>query len=231
MDKKKKEILFSILNGKSKVEESLKETELLEKESKAEFDLGKQNKFNKAYDQFKINLCNFYRAIRDKKEYFEDYDRIEEIVNKPVKLRTWKEENISYTLDELLGAFRNRNEHYDKTNRETEYILFKASVTKEQLLELYKCCNEVLDKELNKLDKEDIPKYIFSNPELKSAFNNVIMNIIEGNDKIKEQMPELYEFNFGVIEFLKGINFDTMNVEEFENVYNKIKERKWYNVI
>lgn len=224
MDQKKKEVLFSILNGKLKVEESLKESERLERELKGKFDLDKQNKFNKAYDQFKINLCNFYRAIRDKKEYFEDYDKIEEIVNKPVKLRTWKEEETLYTLDNLLGVFRNRNEHYDKIDQESQYILFKTSVTKEQLMELYSCCNEVLNKEINKLNEEDIPKYIFSNPELKSAFNNAIMNVIESNDKAKEQMPELYEFNFDIIEFFKNINFDTMTAEEFENVYNKIKE-------
>lgn len=131
--KKRKKRLFSVLNGKIKVDKYLNEFQNIEKQLKDKFDLDVQASFNRAYEQFQINLYYFFRSYKEQNKYFED----------------------------LFNSFRNRNEHYDKINREEEYILFKTSISREQLMELYNCCFEVLNTELNKLDFDDVIKFVF----------------------------------------------------------------------
>ena len=224
MDDKKKKTLFSILNGKNKVDKYLNEFQCIEKQLKDKFDLDVRASFNRVYEQFQINLYNFFRSFKDQNVYFDDYNKIESIISKPVELRTWKEVSTKYTFEELFNSFRNRNEHYDKINKEEEYILFKTSISREQLIELYNCCCEVLNTELNKLDFDDVIKFVFSNTELKSSFAMYINSAIQTNEQSRNQYPKIYELNDKMINQFKEMDLDMMNLKKFNDLYYQLKE-------
>lgn len=224
MDETKKKVLFSILNGKIKVDKYLNEFKNLENKLNEKFEIEIQGSLNKAYEQFEINLYNLFRSIKDKSKYFEDYNKLDLIINKPIKPKTWKKISTKYTFEELFNSFRNMNEHYDKINREEEYILFKTSVSREQLTELYNCCCEVLNTELNKLNLDDAIKFVFSNTEVKSSFAMYINNAIQTNEQSKKQYPKIYELNNKMINQFKEINFDVISLDEFDNIYYQLKE-------
>lgn len=224
MDDKKKKTLFSILNGKNKVDKYLNEFQCIEKQLKDKFDLDVRASFNRVYEQFQINLYNFFRSFKDQNVYFDDYNKIESIISKPVELRTWKEVSTKYTFEELFNSFRNRNEHYDKINKEEEYILFKTSISREQLMELYNCCCEVLNTELNKLDFDDVIKFVFSNTELKSSFAMYINSAIQTNEQSRDQYPKIYELNDKMINQFKEMDLDMMNLKKFNDLYYQLKE-------
>ncbi len=224
MDDKKKKTLFSILNGKNKVDKYLNEFQCIEKQLKDKFDLDVRASFNRVYEQFQINLYNFFRSFKDQNVYFDDYNKIESIISKPVELRTWKEVSTKYTFEELFNSFRNRNEHYDKINKEEEYILFKTSISREQLMELYNCCCEVLNTELNKLDFDDVIKFVFSNTELKSSFAMYINSAIQTNEQSRNQYPKIYELNDKMINQFKEMDLDMMNLKKFNDLYYQLKE-------
>ena len=224
MDEKKKKTLFSILNGKIKVDKYLNEFQNIEKQLKDKFDLDVQASFNRAYEQFQINLYNFFRSFKEQNKYFEDYKKINAIISKSVELKTWKEVSTKYTFEDLFNSFRNRNEHYDKINREEEYILFKTSISREQLMELYNCCCEVLNTELNKLDFDDVIKFVFSNTELKSSFAMYINSAIQTNEQSRDQYPKIYELNDKMINQFKEMDLDMMNLKKFNDLYYQLKE-------
>lgn len=224
VDDKKKKTLFSILNGKNKVDKYLNEFQCIEKQLKDKFDLDVRASFNRVYEQFQINLYNFFRSFKDQNVYFDDYNKIESIISKPVELRTWKEVSTKYTFEELFNSFRNRNEHYDKINKEEEYILFKTSISREQLMELYNCCCEVLNTELNKLDFDDVIKFVFSNTELKSSFAMYINSAIQTNEQSRNQYPKIYELNDKMINQFKEMDLDMMNLKKFNDLYYQLKE-------
>ena len=218
MDTLKKKILASILNGKNKVIKSLNSYLLIEKKQKDKFDFDLQMDLNSCYEEFQINLYNYYRSIKDKKHYFEDYNLIKEIIDKPIITKSWKKTASNYTFDDLFRAFRNKKEHYDKINCEEEYTLFKTSITKEQLIDLYNYCNKVLDKELSKLNDDEILNFITSNSEIRVSFDIFLTNIIETNEKNKAKNPEIYELNNVMIELFKNINLDTITINELDNI-------------
>lgn len=224
MDTIKKKVLSSILNGKNKVTKSLNNYLSIEKNQNDKFDLDSQIYLKSCYEEFQINLYNYYRSIKDKKNYFEKYNLIEKILNKTVIPKSWKETTINYTFDDLFRAFRNKMEHYDKINCEEEYTLFKTSITKEQLINLYNCCNQVLDKELSKLNEDEILNFITSNSEIKVSFDILLTNIIEINEKNKIQYPIIYELNNTMIELFKNINLDMITMDEFDDIYYKLNE-------
>lgn len=224
MDIIKKKVLASILNGKNKVSESLNSYLLIEKNQKEKFDLDLQNDLKKFYEEFQINLYNYYRSIKDKKDYFEDYNLIREIMDNPIMIKSWRNTKSDYTFDDLFRVFRNKKEHYDKINCEEEYALFKTSITKEQLIELYNCCNKVLDKELSKLTEDEILNFITANPEIKVSFDIVLTNIIETNEKNKAKYPAIYELNNIMIEMFKKINLESITMDELDNIYYKLNE-------
>lgn len=224
MDVTKKKVLASILNGKNKVTKSLNNYLSIEKNQKDKFDLDSQIYLKSCYEEFQINLYNYYRSIKDKKSYFEDYNLIEKILNKPIIPKSWKKITSNYTFDDLFKAFRNKKEHYDKVNCEEEYTLFKTSVTKNQLIDLYNCCNQVLDKELSRLNDDEILNFITSNPELKVSFDISLTNIIETNEKNKAMYPAIYELNNIMIELFKNTNLETITMNELDDIYYKLND-------
>ncbi len=224
MDVTKKKVLASILNGKNKVTKSLNNYLSIEKNQKDKFDLDSQIYLKSCYEEFQINLYNYYRSIKDKKSYFEDYNLIEKKLNKPIIPKNWKKITSNYTFDDLFKAFRNRKEHYDKVNCEEEYTLFKTSVTKNQLIDLYNCCNQVLDKELSKLGEDEFLNFITSNSEIKISFDILLTNIIETNEKNKAMYPTIYELNNIMIELFKNINLETITMNELDNIYYELND-------
>lgn len=224
MDVTKKKVLASILNGKNKVTKSLNNYLSIEKNQKDKFDLDSQIYLKSCCEEFQINLYNYYRSIKDKKSYFEDYNLIEKKLNKPIIPKSWKKITSNYTFDDLFKAFRNRKEHYDKVNCEEEYTLFKTSVTKNQLIDLYNCCNQVLDKELSKLGEDEFLNFITSNSEIKISFDILLTNIIETNEKNKAMYPTIYELNNIMIELFKNINLETITMNELDNIYYELND-------
>ena len=224
MDTIKKKVLASILNGKSKVSKSLDSYLLIEKKLKEKFDLDLQVDLNSFYEEFQIDLYNYYRSIKDKKVYFEDYNLIKDIMDTPINIKSWKNIKTNYTFDDLFRAFRNKKEHYDKINCEEEYTLFKSSITKEQLMDLYNCCNKVLDKELSKLNKDEILNFVTANPEMKALIDIFLTNSIEINEKNKEKNHVIYELNNIMIEMFKKVDPDSVTLNELGDNYYKIYE-------
>ena len=100
MDTIKKKVLASILNGKNKVTKSLNSYLSIEEKQKEKFDLESRIDLNSYYEEFQINLYNYYRSIK------EDYNLIKEIIDKPMIIKSWKKPKSNYTFDEL---FRNYN--------------------------------------------------------------------------------------------------------------------------
>ena len=128
MVEEKKKVLSSILNGKIKVSKSLEEYKNVVNDIK---NIDYQSNLNVKFEQFQIALYNYSRAITDQKKYFELSGKIEKIFNKIIIPNSDEYSSRKYTFFDLYRAFRNRNEHYDKINCETEYIIFKTSILKD----------------------------------------------------------------------------------------------------
>lgn len=102
--------------------------------------------------------------------------------------------------------------------------MFKTSVTKNQLIDLYNCCNQVLYKELSKLGEDEFLNFITSNSEIKISFDILLTNIIETNEKNKAMYPTIYELNNIMIELFKNINLETITMNELDNIYYELND-------
>lgn len=226
MENKKRKILSSILNGKIKVENSLNEyNDLLER---ATLDMDYQSKVENKYNLFLINLYNYVRAIKNQCMLFEKYDKVEAILNKTIVPKSWKQYPRNYTFFELYNAFRNKKEHPDKINSDDEYVIFKTSIEKEEFLNLYHICNEILNIELNKLGENDVVNFFMSNVEFKTLFESLLINMIDVNEKNKAEYPLIYKLNLEMIEQFKQLDFDNMTFKEIDSIWRKI-ELYWKN--
>ena len=75
MKQKKIKTLISLLNARERTKRFLKRyNELLKKHA---LDLTFQVEIQDTLNNFKINLYNYIRAIKDKKEYFDKYPNFE----------------------------------------------------------------------------------------------------------------------------------------------------------
>lgn len=221
MDPKVKKILSSILMGQTKVFSSLRKYQDLELKLKDRFDCNISAEKEESYNQFKINLFNYYRSISDQKKYFEEYEKVSRIINKTIDLGDDMEK--SYTFDTLFRAFRNLNEHYDKTNCENEYELFQKYISKDDLLKLFNCCNEVLDHELKKLTDDELLSLIFMDTKVKTSYSLALDKLAESNENAKGQSEELYSLNAKMIEKFKIVLSSNVSAEDMDEISKSLE--------
>lgn len=220
MVEEKKKILSSILNGKIKVSKSLEEYKIATNDIK---NINYQSNLNVKFEQFQIALYNYSRAIMDQKKYFELSGQIEKIFNEIIVPNSDGYSSQKYAFSDLYRAFRNRNEHYDKINCETEYIIFKTSVLKDVFFELYEVCNEVLDYELNKLTYEEIISFLLSNIEIKTNYEKVKIALKKSNEENKDKNPNIYNEIKNLLKDFIDIDFDNITMEQLDYICNKFK--------
>lgn len=132
--------------------------------------------------------------------------------------------NKKYTFFDLYRAFRNKNAHYDKLNCEEEYIIFKTSIDKEKFFQLYAVCNEVLNCELNRLEKSEILNFILSNIEIRTSYEKSIISMESANEKGKKEFSSIYNLNRLMIEDFKNIDFENITIEQLDNIWFKLKD-------
>lgn len=220
MVEEKKKVLSSILNGKIKVSKSLEEYKNVVNDIK---NIDYQSNLNVKFEQFQIALYNYSRAIMDQKKYFELSGKIEKIFNKIIIPNSDEYSSRKYTFFDLYRAFRNRNEHYDKINCETEYIIFKTSILKDVFFRLYEVCNEVLDYELNKLTYEEIISFLLSNIEIKTNYEKVKIALRKSNEENKDKNPNIYNEIKKLLKDFSDIDFDNITMEQLDYICNKFK--------
>ena len=220
MVEEKKKVLSSILNGKIKVSKSLEEYKNVVNDIK---NIDYQSNLNVKFEQFQIALYNYSRAITDQKKYFELSGKIEKIFNKIIIPNSDEYSSRKYTFFDLYRAFRNRNEHYDKINCETEYIIFKTSILKDVFFRLYEVCNKVLDYELNKLTYEEIISFLFSNIEIKTNYEKVKIALRKSNEENKDKNPNIYNEIKNLLKDFSGIDLDNITIEQLDYICNKFK--------
>lgn len=220
MVEEKKKVLSSILNGKIKVSKSLEEYKNVVNDIK---NIDYQSNLNVKFEQFQIALYNYSRAIKDQKKYFELSGKIEKIFNKIIIPNSDEYSSRKYTFFDLYRAFRNRNEHYDKINCETEYIIFKTSILKDVFFRLYEVCNEVLDYELNKLTYEEIISFLLSNIEIKTNYEKVKIALRKSNEENKDKNPNIYNEIKNLLKDFSGIDLDNITIEQLDYICNKFK--------
>lgn len=220
MVEEKKKVLSSILNGKIKVSKSLEEYKNVVNDIK---NIDYQSNLNVKFEQFQIALYNYSRAIMDQKKYFELSGKIEKIFNKIIIPNSDEYSSRKYTFFDLYRAFRNRNEHYDKINCETEYIIFKTSILKDVFFRLYEVCNEVLDYELNKLTYEEIISFLLSNIEIKTNYEKVKIALRKSNEENKDKNPNIYNEIKNLLKDFSGIDLDNITIEQLDYICNKFK--------
>ena len=218
MVEEKKKVLSSILNGKIKVSKSLEEYKNVVNDIK---NIDYQSNLNVKFEQFQIALYNYSRAITDQKKYFELSGKIEKIFNKIIIPNSDEYSSRKYTFFDLYRAFRNRNEHYDKINCETEYIIFKTSILKDVFFRLYEVCNEVLDYELNKLTYEEIISFLLSNIEIKTNYEKVKIALRKSNEENKDKNPNIYNEIKNLLKDFSGIDLDNITIEQLDYICNK----------
>lgn len=216
----KKKILSSILNGKIKVFKSLEEYKNVANDIK---NIDYQSNLNVKFEQFQIALYNYSRAIIDQKKYFELSGKIEKIFNEIIVSNSDEYSSREYTFFDLYRAFRNRNEHYDKINCETEYIIFKTSILKDVFFELYEVCNEVLDYELNKLTYEEIISFLLSNIEIKTNYEKAKIALKKSSEENKDKNPNIYNEIKKLLKDFSDIDFDNITMEQLDYICNKFK--------
>ena len=127
MKQKKIRTLISLLNARERTKRNLEKYNELY--NKKQLDLSFQLEIQDTLNSFKINLYNYIRAIKDKKEYFDKYSNLESELNKEVVSLTAGLSDKTYTIYELYSVYRNRYEHPSKIDSDEQYAVFHTSIS------------------------------------------------------------------------------------------------------
>lgn len=222
MKQKKIRTLISLLNARERTKRNLKRYNELH--NKKQLDLSFQLEIQDTLNSFKINLYNYIRAIKDKKEYFDKYSNLESELNKEVVPVTTGLSDKTYTIYELYSVYRNRYEHPSKIDSDEQYAVFHTSISQKEFVQLFDICNYVVDFELSKLTSEEIQSIILENPETIISIQKSIFCIDEKNERGKKVHPELYQQNKLLLQKLKNINFTKLTERLIDEIYKDFKE-------
>ena len=192
--------------------------------NKKQLDLSFQLEIQDTLNSFKINLYNYIRAIKDKKEYFDKYSNLESELNKEVVSLTAGLSDKTYTIYELYSVYRNRYEHPSKIDSDEQYAVFHTSISQEEFVQLFDICDNVVDFELSKLTPEEIQSIILENPEIIISIQKSIFCLDEKNERGKKVHPELYQQNKLLLQKLKNINFTKLTERLIDEIYKDFKE-------
>ena len=221
MKQKKIKTLITLLNARERTKRTLKRYDELY--SKQALNLTFQSEIQDTLNYFKINLYNYIRAIKDKKEYFDKYQKIESELNKKVIPLNAESLNSTYTIYELYSVYRNRYEHPNKIDDADQYTIFHTSIPQKEFILLFHICNNVVDFELNKLTSDEIKSMILENPETIISIQKSILHLDKQNEKEKEEHLELYQQNKMLLQKLKNINFNNLTENLIDEIYEEFK--------
>lgn len=222
MKQKKIRTLISLLNARERTKRNLEKYNELY--NKKQLDLSFQLEIQDTLNSFKINLYNYIRAIKDKKEYFDKYSNLESELNKEVVSLTAGLSDKTYTIYELYSVYRNRYEHPSKIDSDEQYAVFHTSISQEEFVQLFDICDNVVDFELSKLTPEEIQSIILENPEIIISIQKSIFCLDEKNERGKKVHPELYLQNKLLLQKLKNINFTKLTERLIDEIYKDFKE-------
>lgn len=222
MKQKKIRTLISLLNARERTKRNLEKYNELY--NKKQLDLSFQLEIQDTLNSFKINLYNYIRAIKDKKEYFDKYSNLESELNKEVVSLTAGLSDKTYTIYELYSVYRNRYEHPSKIDSDEQYAVFHTSISQEEFVQLFDICDNVVDFELSKLTPEEIQSIILENPEIIISIQKSIFCLDEKNERGKKVHPELYQQNKLLLQKLKNINFTKLTERLIDEIYKDFKE-------
>lgn len=221
MKQKKIKTLITLLNAIERTKRTLKRYDELY--SKQALNLTFQLEIQDTLNYFKINLYNYIRAIKDKKEYFDKYQNLESELNKKVIPLNAESLNSTYTIYELYSVYRNRYEHPNKIDDADQYTIFHTSIPQKEFILLFHICNNVVDFELNKLTSDEIKSMILENPETIISIQKSILHLDKRNEKEKEEHLELYQQNKMLLQKLKNINFNNLTENLIDEIYEEFK--------
>ncbi len=221
MKQKKIKTLITLLNARERTKRALKRYDELY--SKQALNLTFQSEIQDTLNYFKINLYNYIRAIKDKKEYFDKYQKLESELNKKVIPLNAESLNSTYTIYELYSVYRNRYEHPNKIDDADQYTIFHTSIPQKEFIQLFHICNNVVDFELNKLTSVEIKSMILENPETIISIQKSILHLDKQNEKEKEEHLELYQQNKMLLQKLKNINFNNLTENLIDEIYEEFK--------
>lgn len=221
MKQKKIKTLITLLNARERTKRALKRYDELY--SKQALNLTFQSEIQDTLNYFKINLYNYIRAIKDKKEYFDKYQNLESELNKKVIPLNAESLNSTYTIYELYSVYRNRYEHPNKIDDSDQYTIFHTSIPQKEFIQLFHICNNVVDFELNKLTSFEIKSMILENPETIISIQKSILHLDKQNEKEKEEHLELYQQNKMLLQKLKNINFNNLTENLIDEIYEEFK--------
>lgn len=221
MKQKKIKTLITLLNARERTKRALKRYDELY--SKQALNLTFQSEIQDTLNYFKINLYNYIRAIKDKKEYFDKYQNLESELNKKVIPLNAESLNSTYTIYELYAVYRNRYEHPNKIDDSDQYTIFHTSIPQKEFIQLFHICNNVVDFELNKLTSVEIKSMILENPETIISIQKSILHLDKQNEKEKEEHLELYQQNKMLLQKLKNINFNNLTENLIDEIYGEFK--------
>ena len=221
MKQKKIKTLITLLNARERTKRTLKRYDELY--SKQALNLTFQLEIQDTLNYFKINLYNYIRAIKDKKEYFDKYQNLESELNKKVIPLNAESLNSTYTIYELYSVYRNRYEHPNKIDDADQYTIFHTSIPQKEFILLFHICNNVVDFELNKLTSDEIKSMILENPETIISIQKSILHLDKRNEKEKEEHLELYQQNKRLLQKLKNINFNNLTENLIDEIYEEFK--------
>lgn len=222
MKQKKIRTFISLLNARERTKRNLEKYNELY--NKKQLDLSFQLEIQDTLNSFKINLYNYIRAIKDKKEYFDKYSNLESELNKEVVSLTAGLSDKTYTIYELYSVYRNRYEHPSKIDSDEQYAVFHTSISQEEFVQLFDICDNVVDFELSKLTPEEIQSIILENPEIIISIQKSIFCLDEKNERGKKVHPELYQQNKLLLQKLKNINFTKLTERLIDEIYKDFKE-------
>lgn len=222
MKQKKIRTLISLLNARERTKRNLEKYNELY--NKKQLDLSFQLEIQDTLNSFKINLYNYIRAIKDKKEYFDKYSNLESELNKEVVSLTAGLSDKTYTIYELYSVYRNWYEHPSKIDSDEQYAVFHTSISQEEFVQLFDICDNVVDFELSKLTPEEIQSIILENPEIIISIQKSIFCLDEKNERGKKVHPELYQQNKLLLQKLKNINFTKLTERLIDEIYKDFKE-------
>lgn len=208
MKQKKIKTLISLLNARERTKRNLKRyNELC---NKKQLDSSFQLEIRDTLNSFKINLYNYIRAIKDKKEYFDKYSNLASELDKEVGSLIANLSDKTYTVYELYSVYRNRYEHPSKIDSDEQYAIFHTSISQEKFVQLFDVCNNVVDFELSKLIPEEIQSMILGNPETIISIQKLILHLDKQNENGKKAYPDLYQQSKLLLEKLKKISVDNL---------------------
>lgn len=221
MKQKKIKTLITLLNARERTKRVLKRYDELY--SKQALNLTFQSEIQDTLNYFKINLYNYIRAIKDKKEYFDKYPNLESELNKEVIPLIVESSNSTYTIYELYSVYRNRYEHPNKIDDAEQYTIFYTSISQKEFIQLFDICNNVVDFELSKLTPDEIQSMILENPETIISIQKSILHLDKQNEKEKEEHLELYQQNKLLLQKLKNIKFNNLTENSIDEIYKEFE--------